>query len=417
MNLFKRIFPRSLADAASTGNLSALQKRLMQRVSKGEVDAAFLLAVKARSLAAAKLLQKNGANVSARDHEGNTALHYACEWPDPQYEVVKWLIEKHADVNASNNDGMTPETGNTPLSKAVSAYDNILAVALIRAGANVNAPTPSGAPLHIACRSGFKHTEDIFRRYSGNVVSTLLQNGADPNIQEQFEAKTPLHVAAQFEGSSSVVEERYLAIVHSLLTAGADTNLRDNKGRTACDYALERKHQSLAAALGMRTQSSGSPTHKAKSLDEKAADAPIIFRILVDVIQINLEREHPQVLLLPHWSSFEMAATVAGCVTLALRLHFEVEEDQRTPLELKMREVLQKRFPESEAAYEDSFKFVTESIGEIPRSERGKYIFPLIALWVVRSLSDGKTIQEEEWITGKLSELYQNETVGFWKSA
>ena len=118
----------------------------MHRVSKDELDAAFLLAVKARSLEAAKLLHKSGANINARDHEGNTALRYACEWPEPQYETVNWLIQKHADINASNKDGMTPETGNTPLSEAVRAYDNILAAALIRAGADVNGLTPSGAP-------------------------------------------------------------------------------------------------------------------------------------------------------------------------------------------------------------------------------------------------------------------------------
>ena len=81
-----------------------------------------------------------------------------------------------------------------------------------------------------------------------------------------------------------------------------------------------------------------------------------------------------------------------------------------------MREVLRRRFPESEAAYEDSFRFVTESIGEIPRSERGTHMFPLISLWVVRTLSDGKPVQDEEWIAGKLAEVYQNETAGFWKS-
>ena len=114
MNLFKKLFPRTLADAASAGNLTSLQKHLQQRVPKDQLDAAFLIAVKARSLEAAMLLQKHSANVNARDERGDTALHYACEWPDPQYKTVKWLIEKRADVNASNNDGLAPETGNTP---------------------------------------------------------------------------------------------------------------------------------------------------------------------------------------------------------------------------------------------------------------------------------------------------------------
>jgi hypothetical protein len=162
----------------------------------------------------------------------------------------------------------------------------------------------------------------------------------------------------------------------------------------------------------------GEPTGKrnTKSLAEKSADAPIAFRILVDAIQITLENDHPQVMLLPHWDSFQMVATVGGCVALALRLHFDVPEDQRTPLELKMREILRQRFPASEMAYVDCFRFVSEAILEISRSERGHHMFPLIALWVVRSLSDGNSFQDEERIAGKLAELYQNESYEFWKT-
>lgn len=74
MNLFKKLFPRTLTEAASAGNLSALQKHLQRRVPKVELDAAFLLAVKARSLEAAMLLHKHGANVNARDEGGK--LHF-----------------------------------------------------------------------------------------------------------------------------------------------------------------------------------------------------------------------------------------------------------------------------------------------------------------------------------------------------
>src|SRR5262249_4991729 len=136
-----------------------------------------------------------------------------------------------------------------PLGAAVGAYDNPLAVKLTRAGANVNGMTPSGAPLHIACRSGFKHTEDIFCRHGGNVVTTLLAAGADPNLIEPYEGKTPLHAAVDFTHPSRVVEERYLAVVNSLLAAGADTGAKDKTGTTAYDYAVERKHHALANAL------------------------------------------------------------------------------------------------------------------------------------------------------------------------
>lgn len=311
---------------------------------------------------------------------------------------------------------MTPDTGHTPLSQAAATYDNILAVALIRAGADVNALTPDGAPLHIVCRSGYGHTESTFKRYGGNIITTLLAHGADPNLQEQYEGKTPLHMAADYDHPTPLAEERYLAVVHSLLTAGADASIRDNEGKTAHDYAVERKHHLLTAALEMKPAPFDNRSGKAKSLAEKAADAPISFLILVDAIQISFEREHPQVMLLPHWSSFHMLATVGGCTALALRLHFEIEESQRTPLELTMREVLLKRFPAAESAWIDSHRFMTESLGEIPRSERGKAVFPLIALWVVRVVSEGKPVPDEELIAGKLTQLYQNETAGFWRT-
>jgi len=43
-------------------------------------------------------------------------------------------------------------------------------------------------------------------------------------------------------------------------------------------------------------------------------------------------------------------------------------------------------------------------------------MFPLIALWVVRVLSDGEQVPDEEWIAGILAQFYQNETAGFWNA-
>jgi len=167
----------------------------------------------------------------------------------------------------------------------------------------------------------------------------------------------------------------------------------------------------------------GSVPHETKSgeisrdaLIEKAKDAPICFRVLMESLQIRFEEDFPQLFLLPKWSTFVMTATVGGCISLALRLHFDVLEEARTPIEIAMRESLQRRFPNSEHLYEDCYRFVTDGLLDIPRPERGRYIFPLIALWVITSITGGTQIEKQESIVAQLAYRYQNETAGYWKA-
>ncbi len=57
-------------------------------------------------LAAVKyLVEELGADVNARDHEGNTALHNAAARGD--VEMIKYLVSKGADVTAVNREGKT----------------------------------------------------------------------------------------------------------------------------------------------------------------------------------------------------------------------------------------------------------------------------------------------------------------------
>jgi ankyrin repeat protein len=57
-------------------------------------------------LAAVKyLVEELGADVNAKDHEGNTALHNAAARGD--VEMIKYLVSKGADVTAVNREGKT----------------------------------------------------------------------------------------------------------------------------------------------------------------------------------------------------------------------------------------------------------------------------------------------------------------------
>ena len=52
-----------------------------------------------------KWLVEKGADVNATNKDGRTVLHSAAD--SGQLDVVKWLVEKGADVNATDKDGKT----------------------------------------------------------------------------------------------------------------------------------------------------------------------------------------------------------------------------------------------------------------------------------------------------------------------
>jgi ankyrin repeat protein len=51
------------------------------------------------------LVEELGANVNARDHEGNTAVHHAASRGDT--EMIRYLVTKGADVTSVNREGQT----------------------------------------------------------------------------------------------------------------------------------------------------------------------------------------------------------------------------------------------------------------------------------------------------------------------
>ncbi|MGE0753562.1 MAG: ankyrin repeat domain-containing protein [Alphaproteobacteria bacterium] len=64
------------------------------------------IAVMGGHLFASRALIKNKVNVDARDHRGNTPLHYAYIMNNPLMQLQ--LINSNASVNAPNNDGVMP---------------------------------------------------------------------------------------------------------------------------------------------------------------------------------------------------------------------------------------------------------------------------------------------------------------------
>jgi ankyrin repeat protein len=87
-------------------------------------------------LAAVKyLIEELGADVNARDHEGNTALHHAASRGD--VEMILYLVSKGADVKAVNREGQsTADMANGPVQRT-QPYPEALEL-LVKLGAKNN---------------------------------------------------------------------------------------------------------------------------------------------------------------------------------------------------------------------------------------------------------------------------------------
>jgi ankyrin repeat protein len=129
-------------------------------------------------------------------------------------DAVKALIKDGADVNAPEGDGMTA------LHWAGERGDAELAATLVYAGANIGAQTRIGqyTPLHIAAKGG-----------NAAVVKVLLAAHADVAAKSSPSGVTALHLAA----ASGNVET-----INILLAAKADVNAAEHEwGQTPLIFA------------------------------------------------------------------------------------------------------------------------------------------------------------------------------------
>ena len=104
--------PLSLQEAASIGNVDLVRMIIENGTDVDSMDDQFYKTALHRAVAGGhqeivEFLLNKGADVNAQDREGRTPLHYASE--RGHKDVAKLLIDKGADVNAKNNEGQTAE--------------------------------------------------------------------------------------------------------------------------------------------------------------------------------------------------------------------------------------------------------------------------------------------------------------------
>ena len=158
---------------------------------------------------------------------------------------VKDCLAQGASANAPRRDG------GLPIHKAAEYTEHPEVIsALIDAGADPMARTGKyrSTPLHIASGSGKKQTR-LGR------VKVLLASGANPNAQD-IDGETPLHRAL---GRAYGFLESAPEVLRALVEAGADPNLMNERGESPMGWAnSDRNRRILAAAGGERKQNGGS---------------------------------------------------------------------------------------------------------------------------------------------------------------
>ena len=208
---------RSLPKSLSGAVLCAVSFGAATVTLRAQPDASLLInAVREGNNAKVISLLKERVDVNVVEGDGATVLHWAVYLDDT--DTTTLLIQGGADVNTSNDYGVTPlglasRNGNAQILRQ-----------LLKAGADPNdsrhAVNAGETPLMLAARSG-----------QVEAVTTLLDVETRVNAKETWNGQSALMWATA---------EGHVSVVRALIAHGADIHARSNSGATALLFAARK---------------------------------------------------------------------------------------------------------------------------------------------------------------------------------
>jgi len=161
-----------------------------QQISPSE---RLLVAANDGSLSRVKSSLADGANINAKRSNGTTALHSACS--RGYFEIVQYLIENGADINARGGDD-----NDTPLIWAVYNERNNISKFLVDKGANINARDKHGkSALNYAYERGEMDIHKYLKEHGAvefEPIQIVQQQAPAPQIHYYEQPSTPVQSAA-----------------------------------------------------------------------------------------------------------------------------------------------------------------------------------------------------------------------------
>lgn len=184
-----------------------------------------------------KFLLENGADINTKDNDGASLLDISYR-PSTALvqnrEMFKVLVENGFDLESRIKGGNDYPTDYdyTPLMIAALKNDYDMVKFLVEKGANINAKTPysseySSVETPLLLSLDYEHIDSIYDENS-SVAEFLINNGADINVKNNH-GETPLMYASRVHN---------IKVVELLIQKNADINAFNNYGNTALMYGV-----------------------------------------------------------------------------------------------------------------------------------------------------------------------------------